>query len=363
MNTKGTYIMDRKARRHSLLALLMFSISIFLFVGCEDNVTQPPPPPPGPGPRLLVANDGGGTGYLSTVDLDSTGEVRQGVAGLGRVPNYIVREGDKIYVLNTNSQDINILQLGNSSELTSIDTVDVSFGGNRSPNSMALANTGDFYISNFADNSVSILDKDDLTISLIIPNVGQAPCGVLAYDDKIYVANSGYRNGSYDSVGVVAVISTVSTRVINRINVGVNPQYMIKDSNGQIHVVCTGDYNNIPGVIYKISARADTITQVINIGGSPGDIALSGAFAYLSSFGNGTDGYLYRYNISTGQVLNSQANPILVGAGASRIVSRSNGSVFVSCWSADKVEEIVGTGKMGSWSTGDGPGPLIVLED
>jgi len=313
---------------------------------------------------LYVANDGGGTGYLSGIDLDSGGTVREAIAGLGRVPNSIVYNGNKLYVLNSTSQDINILELADSNLVRSLDTVDVSFGGNRSPYSMALANTGDLYVSNFADNSVSIVNITDMTVSLIIPNVGQGPQGILANDDKIYVCISGvHLNGTTDSSGFVGIISTVSPRVYKRIPVGVNPQYLIKDAAGQIHVVCTGTYGDNNGEIYKISARADSITQVINIGGNPGDIAITGRFAYLSNYGDLNSGFLYRYNVTTGQILNSPDNPILVSKGASRLIARSNGSIFVSCWEADKVEEIVGTTRVNSWSAGDGPGPMFIYED
>ncbi len=339
----------------------IFSLLAALFaVGCEDKVITPLPPP-GPGPVLLVANDGGGAGYLSMIDLD-TREVRPGVAGLGRQPNSIIYYQNKLYILNSGSQNVNVLAISDSNYIQPLDTADVSFGGNRSPGYAALSNSGSLYISNFSDNSVSVVNISNMGDPLTIENVGQGPQGILAYQDKIYVCISGYRISGFDSVGVVAIISTVSTRVIKRINVGMNPQYLIKDNNNQIHVVCTGNYDDIGGEIYKISANADTITQVINIGGQPGDIAIAGQFAYLANWGDGTNGFLYRYNLSTGQILNGPLSPIIVSKGAGRLVARSNGSVYVSCYNADKVDEVFGTVRRNSWSVGDGPGPMIIIE-
>ncbi len=363
MNPKGTKFMRISLTNNLLLTILFAAFAAINLWGCGDSVTQPPPPPPGPGPMLFVANDGSGTGYLSGIDLDSSNSVRQGVAGLGRVPNSIIRQGDKVFVLNSNSQDINILQLSDSNLVRSIDTVDVSFGGARSPAYAALAATGDIYISNFDDNSVAILKTSTLTISHIIPNVGNGPQGVLAHGDKVYVCISGYHNDELiDSSGSVAVISTVSKEVIYHIPVGVNPQFLIEDNSGIVHVVCTGTYGDDNGEIYKFSARADTITQVINIGGYPGDIAISGSFAYLANWGDANNGFLYRYEITTGRILNSPSSPILVSTGASRIVARADGSIFVSCWQADKVDEVVGTTRRRSWSAGDGPGPMFIFE-
>jgi hypothetical protein len=356
--------MDQPVSSIRLSVIFAIIASALLWGGCDDSVTQPVPPPRGPGPMLFVAHDGGGTGYLSGIDLDSGGAVSRGFEGLGRLPNSIIYKENKIYVLNTSSQDINILEIADSNFVRSIDTVDVSFGGNRSPSSMAMADNGDIYISNFADNSVSILDGADRTIRLIIPNVGKGPQGVLADDDKIYVCISGVdQNGNTDSLGYVGIISTVSPRVYKRIPVGINPQYIIKDNAGEIIAVCSGTYGDDNGQIFKISARLDSVVQVIEIRGNPGDIAIAGQFAYLSNYGDANNGFLYRYRISDGRIFNSHENPILVSKGAGRIVARSNGSIFVSCWEADKVEEIVGVNRVNSWSAGDGPGPLFIYED
>lgn len=348
---------SKNIRAPQLLALMVISI---LFISCGDDVTQPPITP-GQGPVLLVANDGGGAGYLSTIAIDS-GTVQRGVIGLGRLPNTILRKDNMVYVLNSGSQDINVMAISDSNVVTPMDTVDVSFGGNRAPQYMTLAETGDFYISNFADNSVSVVNSVDLTNALLIPNVGQGPQGILAYNDKVYVCISGYRNGSYDNPGIVAVISTVSNRVVNRIDVGVNPQFLIKDETNQIHVVCTGNYSDIAGKVNIISAFADTITYEINIGGQPGDIAISGRYAYLTNWGDGTDGFLYRYDIFNHGILNGPNDPIRISSGAQRIVAGVSNNVYVSCFAADRVDEVAGENRLNSWSIGDGPSPMLFLD-
>ncbi len=347
-----------------LLAIL--TTMLFAF-GCKDKVTQLPPPPPGPGPILLVANYGDGGGYLSTIDLDSinldSAEVRQAVAGLGNVPNSIVYRPDKLYILNSGSQNMNVLSISGSNRITSVSTADVGFGRTLSPQYATIANTGDIYISNFADNSVSIVNSFDMEVSLIIPNVGQSPQGILAHGDKVYVCISGFHaNSTYDNPGIVAVISTDSTRVIKRINVGVNPQYLTKDDAGNIYVSCTGNYADIAGEVNTISTLNDEVTHVVYIGGQPGDIAITGQFAYLANWGDGTNGFLYRFETANGRILNGPTNPILVSFGANRLVVGPDGSIYVSCYAADVVDRVVGNRKLDTWSIGDGPGPMIIVE-
>ena len=71
---------------------------------------------------------------------------------------------------------------------------------------------------------------------------------------------------------------------------------------------------------------------------------------------------IYGHNINTGQVLNGPNNPIHVSAGAGKVVAGSDNSVYVACWSADRVDKVVADARQASWPVGVGPEALLLIE-
>jgi hypothetical protein len=360
--------MTRIKNRNHLNLLVLFVFGMTVISGCKDKITPPPPPPVAVGSILLVGNYGSGSGYLSAVDLNG-GTVRLGIAGLGDTPNDILFANDRLYIVNSGSQDMNILAITDSNVVSQVDTVDLRIGGNRNPMFAVIADNRQMYVSNFVDNTLTQIDT-----STRVPGafylltyqqfVGRGPQDMIAYQDKIFICLSGYVSAGVYDPGVVAIFSTTSNRVIDTLHVGLNPQYMAMDNNRLIHVVCTGNYDDVPGSIYIIDSRTDQVTRIIDIGGSPGDIAVAGRYAYIAAGGwtQGGTGKVYRYDIQLGQILNGPNTPIEVSLGASRIVAAEDGSVYVSCSMDNKVDHVVGVNRQESWLVGDGPGPMLLIE-
>ncbi|MFN3821160.1 MAG: YncE family protein [bacterium] len=354
--------------RPYLIKLLALAVLVGLFGGCEKTKKTPSSPPPTAGSTLLIANFSGGAGSLSLIDL-STSTVTRDVAGLGNVPNDILYWNNRFYVINSLSNDMNVLEISDRNEVTSIDTIDLGRGANKSPQYGAVTSSGDFYISNFNDHTVTVFDPRTRQAVSYIP-VGQHPQDVLAREDKVYVCNSNFNDSTYQyGAGSVSVISTTSNRVMYTLPVGLNPQFLALDGRNRLHVVCSGGQDttgtNHEGVIYVIDTFADTLAQVINIGGTPGDIAItSDNIAYLAAGGWSGDRYgkVFRYNALTGQILNGPSNPIQVSLGAMRIITGPGRNIYVACFEADRVERILDGEKRDSWMVGDGPGAMAVIE-
>ncbi len=343
-------------------------VGLSLFSGCSSNPPKPPTQPEQPaGSVLLVANSDGSAGSMTTIDIINN-TVRMGAAGLGNVPNDIVYSGNRVFVVNSMSNDMNVLRISNENVLTQLDTVDLGNGTDLSPQYATLADNGKLYITNFNQNMVTVLDTATMTPDVYIP-VGAGAQDIFAFGDKIFVCISGYdRLTQTYGPGSVAVISTTTPRVVETIPVGTDPQFMTLDPARNLHVVCSGihslpGHSDVPGEIYKISTRVDTVLQVINIGGSPGDIAItSTGIAYIAAGGWVSNGEVYRYNAATGQILNGPANPISVSTGAMRIVAASDNSVYVACSAAQRVDRIVTATKHDSYVVGTGPGAMLLIE-
>ncbi len=347
----------------TLSLLIVFSgFTGWLFLGCDEKTTDPDWLPI-TGPTLVVANQAGGAGNISLVALE-TGAVQYGVAGLGIMPNDIAFNNDKLYVVNSGSHNMNILEVSDDNVISPLDTVDLGIDDNRCPQMCAFTDNGRMYVSNYnAPGSVSVLNMATMQVSILIL-VGRAPADVMTMGDKVYVCNSGYHDGVYDQ-GTVSIISTVSNSVDKIVNVGTNPRYMALDPSNRLHIVCAGDYAGLEGEIYILNTQADTLVQVINLGGQPEELAIaSNGIAYVAAGGYAPApaGLVYSYNSLTGQILHGPNDPIEVGLGASRIVACSDNTVYVSCLGADRVDKIVGESRVTSYQVGDDPGPLYILE-
>lgn len=347
-----------------ILTLICICCFLFLVTACEDNTTNPVPGPSA-GPFLYVANQADNAGNLSFIDL-GTNAVGQAVAGLGNTPNDIIRYNNYLYVINSRSNDMNVLEITADNEIVAAGTIDLGqeSGEDRSPAFADVTGDGQLFISNFNAGTVSVYDIN-LDRLLAHLEVGKSPQDVRYVNSKIYVCNSGWNNvtSSFDP-GTVIMIPAESLFNSEIIEVGINPQFMDVDPSGRLHVVCTGDYNEIEGEIQVISTQSDSVVQYINIGGKLGDIAIApDGKAYVIGISWGEEpGYVYRYNSITGQILNGLDNPIEVGQEASRIVAASDGAVYVSCREADRVDKIVGSERVASFTVGDQPVSMLIYE-
>lgn len=349
-----------------LASLLSAVFIVSAFTGCDDSTSNPVTEMSG-GPILAVANQAGGAGNLSLIDL-RTGAIRFSAAGLGIVPNDIIHHNNRLYIINSHSHSMNVLDIAEDRTLSSVDTFDLGIESNRLPQYGDISTNGRMFISNLTYGTVTVLDMDRMQVIAYLP-VGRSPADVMAIENKIYVCNTGFyppppSNDSYEP-GTVSVISAPTNTVDKTIDVGINPQFLALDPSGRLHIVCTGDYGNIKGEIYIINTEADTVVQVINIGGEPGELAISpNGVAYLAAGGFGDDpaGKVYAYNSLTGQILNGPNNPIEVGLGAQRIVAADNNAIYVACYSADQVDKIVNFARVASYAVGDDPGAMAIFE-
>jgi len=313
---------------------------------------------------LVVANQFAGT--LSMIDLYAGGAVERDIIGVGNVANDIIFANGRLHVINSLSHDMNVISLSYSGEMVQVvSPIDLGINQNRNPMYGSLAANGFLYISNGMTDDITVFDLDALS-SRIRSDVGVAPAGVLAVGGKVYVCNTGFNFDDYTyGMGSVSIIDTTNNmeRIKIEIGEGKNPQFMALDPTGKIHVVCTGNYVDIPGEIQVIDPLIDGVTNYIYIGGTPGDIAINfEGIAFLTAGGLTGAPDVYRYNAITGQVLNGPSNPIMVSAGAMRVVAASDNSVYVACFNAGTIDKIFGGVRVETFTVGDGPAAMVIVE-
>ncbi len=354
---------------HQLITLIV--IVTLILTGCDTEIASPEI-----GNRvLLVANSNNRAGTISIVELDS-GSVYRDVVGVGIVPNEIIYINGYAYIINSISADINVLTFNGDDQLLN-DESPISVGAEGNLPQYAVHYDSKIYFTNSVTNYVLVFDIFSRSVIDTLP-VGKSPAdlcvvrNVTGQPDKLYVCNSGYdyETNSYDDPGQVYVFSLNDNSFIDSISVGINPQYLGYDNYGLMHVVCTGNYggdfndpnDDVNGEIHAIDVYADEVVEVLEIGGSPGEIAFStDGYAYIAAGGWVEVGHVYRYSAENFQILNDMNNPIEVGVGAMRIVAGDDNEVYVSSFYGDRVDMIVGDSSVDNWSVGDEPGAMAFI--
>ncbi len=306
-----------------------------------------------------VVNGATSSESLSRINLE-TNEVFNDVVDVGKTPNQIVIRGNKGYVINSDrtSNNIQIINLDADSTEGYIEMTQPY----SNPWHMAFLNDSIAYVTDFNIDSVSVVNVNTREVIDQIA-VGVGPEGVAVVGDKVYVTNTEWDTltGTYGQ-GTVSVIESTTDSVVKVIDVGTNPQDLALDQDGELNVVCTGDYWSIPGRIYVINTVSDSVVDSIAIGGAPTAIAISPrGIAYLAAGGwyPSDHGFVYTFDTETNQVLRGPDNPILVGKGALGIGCDKDNYAYSCNFMANTVSQI-DTNDVVVWTFSVGDGPVSI---
>lgn len=206
----------------------------FMFVSC----TKQPVIPPNNisiGGGVFVLNEGNfnsGNGSLSFFSYDSMkiyNNLFYEVNGrpLGDVPNSMIINADKAYIVVNNSGKIEVvdkLTLGWKATIT----------GLISPRNMAIVNDNKAYVSSLYSDSVAIIDLSSNSVSGYI-NMRRSSESIIVSGSRAYISN--WMGGDE-----VMVINTLIDKVVDSIKVGIEPESMVIDRYRRIWVLCNGGW-------------------------------------------------------------------------------------------------------------------------
>lgn len=294
---------------------------------------------------------------LSRINLQ-TGEVANHVVNTGPVPNQVAFFDSKLYVVNSGSASLQIINPANNRT-----TADIQLPINSNPLNVAFYD-GFAYVSGFLTNSVY---KVNLGINQVTDTfgVGQSPAGLIIVNDLLCVCNTGFNpvNFTYGQ-GSVSIISIDNGQELTRINVGKNPQALIEGPDGLINVICTGNYSTITGSIHFIDLSLQTPVDTISIGGEPFWPVIDDAGnCFISAGGWSGQGKVYCYNAITRHILRGSSNPIYVGLGAMGLAIDSTGILYCSAQQGNSVTKFNNQGQLlGSFAVGGGPVSITIID-
>ncbi len=324
-----------------------------------------------------VVNSYPGDETLSKINL-STDEVVNNIEFLGELPNQIVIQGDLAYVVNSIDNDIQIIDLKSEA------TVGYIIGQLQNPFHMAFVDSQYAYVTNLMGNSISKVDVIDKTV-VGEYEVGLGPEGLLVVGNKLYICCCGYEFSAYKKItqrdwvfdpthrandvkayryiaGRVYVFDIQNEEVTDSIAVGLNPQYLALDPEGELNVMCTGNYWTVLGQIYRINTSTDQVIDSIATGGSPGIISIgTDGIGYLAAGGWHPDpGLVYTFDSYADTMLRGSSNPITTHSGVIAVAAfpstKARSHVYTCNFQADDVTLLSQEGDlMKTYLLGNGP--------
>ena len=301
--------------------------------------------------RLYIVQ--GSDESLAQVTLAS-GDVDSHVLDLGLWCNEIVVHGTRLFVANSGD---NTLQEIDAELNMTVRVIPVPGGVN--PWSVAMLGPDTIAVTCWVTHNVVMLRYDDgqQIGNLEMPT---GPEGIIALEDRFIVCETGIDFPDYAN-GYVRVYDRFNWNLLDSLQVGMNAQSAAIDPQGRLHVVCTGDYINVPGTIHVVNLATMTTDTVLQVGGTPNTVSFGGGYAFVAAGGFGDAGYVYRYRLSDLTILNDANTPIVTGSGATDVEALSDGTFYVSCMQTDEIRyHAASGGVITAYPVSDGPGYMTL---
>lgn len=297
---------------------------------------------------------------LSGIDL-ANGNVYNDVLELGKWPNDISGEagGGILYVVN--SGDNQVMEIDRETGRVTR-RIDVGVGQN--PWECESDGTR-LWVTNFLTGEVAVIDLGAWIVSERI-EVGTTLEAVASDEDGVYVTDTAYRYGSFGRGKVIKLNRSTGTEV-GATYVGTNPQDLLLDQTGRLHVLCTGSYTQNgeaeEGEVHIIDQVSMVPLDTVSLGGNPSSMCEAAeGIIYVAGYWGG----VMAYEAASLEIINDSVSPLLGGDGYTDIESDpSSGTLYICEFDADRVivlDRSTGT-VMRRIGVGDGPVRILISEE
>jgi DNA-binding beta-propeller fold protein YncE len=293
---------------------------------------------------------------LSALDLAS-GQLTVQAALLGTWANRIAAlpsEGGELLVAASGQNAVELLR---PSDLAHRVTIDLGPGANPWFALPLSASRG--LVSDWLSGDVRPLDLTNGRAGPRVPTT-PGPEGMAVLGERAFVACTNYQGpeGTFGE-GRVDVVDLRSWRVVDSFAVGRNPQDVLVDPLGRIHVLCTGTYGSgadpEEGSVYVLEPASGAILGVVPLGGSPGRFVRGeGSTIWVTGFRGG----VRRYDAQSLAILPDPPDPTLAQGGFSALAwDAAEGTLYVTSFEADLLLAVDGASATvrEAWVVGDGP--------
>lgn len=364
-----------------LVSLALSSLALVvatLAVGCTEAT------------RAVVVN--GMTSGMSVLDIALPPRVTDhfGDIVLGTSANRVVVQGGEAFVVNSGTfgsaqnASIQVIDIETASLLRTIPLPDGD-----SPWTLAFVDDQKAYVTNLYTDSVTILDPQEDGPSAILGRIelpsGTAPEGIVVHEGRAFTANTGLDFNTFVyGAGSVSVIDAASDTVVdadgdptNGVDTpvyltGTNPQDLEMDAEGDLWIICTGDWFSVFGELDVVDTATLSFEDSLDIGSSPGSIAVGSEVALI---GDGASASLFAVDIGNRTVIHDAGNPVVLSNTPWSFVpdiafDRLGQVAYALAFSDDKIFEVLVVNQrvklrsQYALEPGSGPGGIgLVYED
>lgn len=283
------------------------------------------------GLRVFTVNSNSQT--LSKINL-VTGSVNNSFVSVGEWANRVYLHEDRLFIVNSGDNSVQVVDPDSGQTITHIHVADFS-------NPFAMSFHGDTgFVSGLVTGEVYAVDllSNQVTGSI---ETGISPNEMLVHGDRLYLVCSGYQYPNYHP-GELYVIDVVNFTVIETLELGINAQGLALDSDGFLHVVCTGNYSSVTGEIFKICLQNMIVEEVLSIGGMPWNIACApnGNMVCGDAFGSG----FYVYEPVSMEIIHGSADPFFTGGSGIFSNSQYIGLIDAENWMSNSTLYLIDYG-------------------
>ena len=290
----------------------------------------------------IVTNGLKDPGSLSIIDINQLNikkAVKNDIITTGSTPNDVQVQQNLAYVVNTYSNNIQIINL-----LEQNSVGEISVGSDTLPEKIAFVDPFKAYVTCNEPDQVAVLNLHTKSVTKRI-QVQSKPWGITIINKKAYVANSAavtnwvtfkttYGNSS------VSVIDTTTDRVIKTIKVATNATEITTDGNSKVLVISTGDYAMIPGQLTIIDANTDEIEKTVKLKTTPGAIIVNRKqqIAIIN-----TNVGAMVYDLVQNKLVRDKNNPIVGFSGGFGMTINQEKSIYYVCipdWTGGGLDEL-----------------------
>ena len=290
----------------------------------------------------IVTNGLKDPGSLSIIDINQLNikkAVKNDIITTGSTPNDVQVQQNLAYVVNTYSNNIQIINL-----LEQNSVGEISVGSDTLPAKIAFVDPFKAYVTCNEPDQVAVLNLHTKSVTKRI-QVQSKPWGITIINKKAYVANSAavtnwvtfkttYGNSS------VSVIDTTTDQVIKTIKVATNATEITTDGNSKVLVISTGDYAMIPGQLTIIDANTDEIEKTVKLKTTPGAIIVNRK-QQIAIINTNTGAMVY--DLVQNKLVRDKNNPIVGFSGGFGMTINQEKSIYYVCipdWTGGGLDEL-----------------------
>lgn len=319
-------------------SLLFLTLAIAMaFMGCKkenDNPVDPPHDLIGDG--LFVLNEGTFTYANSSLsfydpEADTVANnlfFRVNNAPIGDVGQSLTLLGDDLYIVVNNSKyiyKVNAKSLLYKAKLE----------GFSSPHYMLSIDENKAYVSDLVRTGIWVIDMNTFSHSKFI-ETGNTTEAMVKVGDEVFVSNwSNYYTNGATSKNSIQIIDCVNDSLVAEIAVAQEPGAMVVDKEGQIWVICSGNYmgEQDPALICIDAATHEIVKRFDFTPGAdyPSGLAIDGEGENIYFMNGGMSALsVYKMSIYSDEI---PANPFITSGGKvfySLKVDPENGDVYVT---------------------------------